>query len=102
MRQQEIKAKEKHVAWIRELEFREKEDQEKQIKMARVREAQRREAEAQIDGPIPKVRAVKEKMPSTLKSDKGKDLGQEMSGHGIVETVKEKLPIREGIDTEKG
>ena len=46
--QQEKKAKEKHEAWIRELEVRDREDQDWRERMGKVRDARRDEAEKRI------------------------------------------------------
>ena len=46
--QQEKKAKEKHDAWIRELEIRDREDQDWRERMGKVRDARRDEAEKRI------------------------------------------------------
>ena len=46
--QQEKKAKEKHDAWIRELEVRDREDQDWRERMGKVRDARRDEAEKRI------------------------------------------------------
>lgn len=46
--QTEKKAKEKHEAWIRELEARDREDQGWQERMGKIRDAQREEAEKRL------------------------------------------------------
>ena len=110
MKQQEIKAKEKHALWIKELEFREKEDQERRAKMHKVREAQKREAEQkalQTAEPAPKVleavQSVEDLEPSKSSAARGGGPPKsEAGGGGVVDAVKQRLPQRSQNDNEKG
>ena len=110
MKQQEIKAKEKHALWIKELEFREKEDQERRAKMHKVREAQKREAEQkalQTAEPAPKVleavQSVEDLEPSKSSAARGGGPPEsEAGGGGVVDAVKQRLPQRSQNDNEKG
>lgn len=103
LRQQEVKAKEKHDAWIRELEFREKEDQERRAKMWKVKEAQKREAEGKgSQGVVNAVEALKEKLPSPPSAEEREPSEHAEARVGVVETVKERLPAHTSIETEKG
>ena len=103
LQQQEVKAKEKHNAWIRELEFREKEDQERRAKMWKVKEAQKREAEERGSrGPVNVVQTVKKMLPSIPITEEKASSAQDKGTGGVTEALKEELPVRTKIKSEKG